>query len=141
VYDVTSRKTFDGLARWYADIENKIATPVVKVLIGNKVDKESSREVTTSEGEAYARSMDSLFVEASAKTGVGVTEMFRVVVEKILETPEESAPEELEGVKLRLRSRRGVVLDQEQQGGRRGRRSQGTGDGKKGGGGGGGCEC
>ncbi|KAF8346280.1 ras-domain-containing protein [Amanita rubescens] len=89
VYDVTSRKTFDGLARWYDDIENKISTPVVKVLIGNKVDKESSREVTTSEGEAYARRMDSLFVEASAKTGVGVTEMFRVVVEKILETPED----------------------------------------------------
>jgi len=130
VYDVTSRKTFDGLAQWYADIENKIATPIVKVLIGNKVDKESSRKVATSEGEAYARRMDSLFVEASAKTGAGVTEMFRVAVEKILETPEGSAPEELEGLKLTLRNRKGVVLDREQQGGR-----------GAGGGGGEGCGC
>ena len=115
MYDVTSRKTFDALAQWYADIESKIGTPVVKVLIGNKVDKESSREVSTSEGEAYARRMDSLFVEASAKTGVGVTEMFTVVVERVLETPKELAPEALEGVKLTLRNRKGVVLNREHQ--------------------------
>jgi Ras-related protein Rab-18 len=32
--------------------------------------------------------MDSLFIEASAKTSVGVKEVFTEVVEKILETPE-----------------------------------------------------
>jgi len=112
VYDVTCRKSFDELARWYADMENNITTPVVKMLVGNKVDEESSRQVSTSEGKAYARRIDSLFVEASAKTGVGVTGMFKVLVENILET------QELEDVKLKLRGRRNMVkLDQEQQGG------------------------
>ena len=32
--------------------------------------------------------MNSLFVEASAKTAVGVTEAFREVVKKIIDTPE-----------------------------------------------------
>jgi Ras-related protein Rab-18 len=32
--------------------------------------------------------MDSLFIEASAKTAVGVTKIFTEVVEKILDTPE-----------------------------------------------------
>jgi Ras-related protein Rab-18 len=32
--------------------------------------------------------MDSLFIEASAKTSVGVKEVFTEVVEKIIETPE-----------------------------------------------------
>lgn len=32
--------------------------------------------------------MNSLFIEASAKTAVGVSEAFREVVEKIIDTPE-----------------------------------------------------
>lgn len=36
--------------------------------------------------------MDSLFVEASAKTAVGVREAFTEVVEKIIDTPELWAP-------------------------------------------------
>lgn len=88
MYDVTSRETFDALPRWYTELETYITTPIVKILVGNKVDKEYSRQVPTSEGEAYARKMDSLFVEASAKTAVGVTETFREVVEKIMDTAE-----------------------------------------------------
>jgi Ras-related protein Rab-18 len=99
VYDVTSRETFEQLERWYADIEKNATKPVVKMLVGNKVDEESSREVSTSEGKAYAREMDSLFMEASAKTGVGVTEMLRVLVEKILET-NELRPRSQTGIKL-----------------------------------------
>ncbi|KIL58935.1 hypothetical protein M378DRAFT_170027 [Amanita muscaria Koide BX008] len=88
VYDVTSRETFDSLTRWYAELDTYISTPVVKILVGNKVDKEYSRQVSTAEGEAYAKKMDSLFVESSAKTAVGVEETFRELVKKILETPE-----------------------------------------------------
>jgi Ras-related protein Rab-18 len=88
VYDVTSRETFDSLPRWYAELDTYISTPVAKILVGNKVDKEYSREVSTAEGEAYAERMGSLFVEASAKTAIGVKEMFGELVEKILDTPE-----------------------------------------------------
>jgi Ras-related protein Rab-18 len=48
--------------------------------------------VSTEEGEAFAERMNSLFVEASAKTAVGVQEAFRAVVEKVLDTPELWAP-------------------------------------------------
>ncbi|KAF8339298.1 putative member ras oncogene family [Amanita rubescens] len=75
VYDVTSRETFDALPRWYTELETYITMPIVKILVGNKVDKEYSRQVPTSEGEAYAHKMDSLFVEASAKTAVGLTDI------------------------------------------------------------------
>ncbi|KAF8623278.1 hypothetical protein AX17_007484 [Amanita inopinata Kibby_2008] len=88
VYDVANRETFDALPRWYAELETYISTPVIKILVGNKVDKEFSRQVSTAEGEAYAQRMDSLFIEVSAKTAVGVEEAFREVVEKILDTPE-----------------------------------------------------
>ena len=54
--------------------------------------QEFSRQVPTSEGEAFARRMNSLFIETSAKTAVGVSEAFKEVAEKILETPELWAP-------------------------------------------------
>jgi len=106
VYDVTSRETFDMIERWYTEIEKNTTRPVVKMLVGNKVDKESSREVSTLEGKVYARVTDSLFAEASAKTGVGVTEMLRVLVKKMLETHK---------LKVRRPRSQTIKLDQEQQ--------------------------
>jgi Ras-related protein Rab-18 len=54
--------------------------------------KEYSRQVPTAEGQAFATRMNSLFIEASAKTAVGVREAFDEVVGKILDSPELWAP-------------------------------------------------
>lgn len=56
--------------------------------------QEFSRQVTPSEGQIFATRMNSLFIEASAKTAVGVQQAFTEVVAKILETPELWAPVE-----------------------------------------------
>ncbi|KAG6856620.1 hypothetical protein H0H87_002370 [Tephrocybe sp. NHM501043] len=88
VYDVSNRESFDALPRWYSELETYVSSSVVKILVGNKVDKEFSRQVPTEEGEAFAKRMKSLFIEASAKTAVGVNEAFQEVVEQILETSE-----------------------------------------------------
>lgn len=39
VYDVSSRSTFDELIKWFREIETYCAEDVVKILVGNKVDK------------------------------------------------------------------------------------------------------
>ncbi|KAI0048141.1 ras-domain-containing protein [Auriscalpium vulgare] len=88
VYDVSSRETFDALPRWFSELETYVSESVVKIIVGNKVDKEYSRQVPTAEAEKFAERMGSLFVEASAKTAVGVRETFRNVVEHIIDTPE-----------------------------------------------------
>ncbi|KAG5634154.1 hypothetical protein H0H81_003129 [Sphagnurus paluster] len=88
VYDVSRRKSFEGLPRWYSEIQKYVdSDDVVKILIGNKVDMEFSRQVSTAEGKAFATQMSSMFVEASAKTSVGVQEAFEHAVERILATP------------------------------------------------------
>ncbi|EEB97171.1 hypothetical protein MPER_03561, partial [Moniliophthora perniciosa FA553] len=87
-YDVSSRDSFDALPRWYSELSTYVSESVVKILVGNKVDKEFSRQVPTSEGAAFATRMNSLFIEASAKTAVNVKETFQEVVERILDTPE-----------------------------------------------------
>ena len=54
----------------------------------NIPSKEFSRQVSTAEGEQFAKRMSSIFIEASAKTAFNVNEAFQEVVEKILDTPE-----------------------------------------------------
>lgn len=48
--------------------------------------------MTTDEGAVFAARQDALFLEASAKTAVGVREVFVDLVKKILDTPELWAP-------------------------------------------------
>jgi Ras-related protein Rab-18 len=45
VYDVSSRPTFDELIKWFREIETYCAEDVVKILVGNKVDKVGGRRV------------------------------------------------------------------------------------------------
>ena len=45
-------------------------------LVGNKLDLSASREVETEEAKAYAAESNLLFLEASAKTGESVGEVF-----------------------------------------------------------------
>jgi GTPase SAR1 family protein len=41
VYDVSSRDTFDELLKWFQELDTYCGDGVVKVLVGNKVDKVS----------------------------------------------------------------------------------------------------
>lgn len=88
VYDVARRDTFLNLNRWLEEVETYHpgrGKDVVKLLVGNKVDTE--RRVPREEAELWARSKGMLFMEASAKTTIGIKQVFSEVVEKILENP------------------------------------------------------
>lgn len=39
VYDVSNRETFDALPRWFSELETYVSDAVVKIVVGNKVDK------------------------------------------------------------------------------------------------------
>lgn len=87
-YDVTQRDTFDALPTWFNELDTFTTSPeVVKIIVGNKVDKEFSRVVSTQEGQAFADKMGCLFVECSAKKGVGVNGAFDELVNRIISTP------------------------------------------------------
>ncbi|KAG8931413.1 hypothetical protein FRC01_001360 [Tulasnella sp. 417] len=80
VYDVSNRESFEALPKWFTELETYVSPNVVKILVGNKVDKEFSRAVSEDEGRKFAERMDTLFVEASAKSNIGVQEAFKEVV-------------------------------------------------------------
>lgn len=88
VYDVTRRETFTNLSGiWSKEIDlYSTNQDCIKMLVGNKVDKETERAVTRKEGIDFAREYGCLFIECSAKTRVNVHQCFEELVLKILDT-------------------------------------------------------
>lgn len=105
MYDVSSRSSFEELIKWFREIDTYCSEDVVKIIVGNKVDKvgasmdtvdhqEFSRQVTKDEGQAFAERMGTLFVgvfiisiqltaECSAKTNLHVTDAFQELVRRV----------------------------------------------------------
>lgn len=54
------------------------------VLVGNKLDLQDHRQISTEEGKELADSWGSTYVEASAKTNQGVSEVFSSCVRAII---------------------------------------------------------
>lgn len=89
VYDVARKETFDSLNMWLQEVEQFSmggGKEVVKLLVGNKVDQ-PTRAVPREMADEWARSRGMLFLEASAKTKEGISQVFNEVVQKILENP------------------------------------------------------
>lgn len=89
VYDVTRRETFLNLSDvWAKEVElYSTNQDCVKMLVGNKVDRESERAVSREEGIALARELGSLFIECSARTRQNVEQCFEELALKIMEVP------------------------------------------------------
>ncbi|KAG2484126.1 hypothetical protein HYH03_017076 [Edaphochlamys debaryana] len=88
VYDVTDRKTFEDLERlWMPDYAQHGPEGTVKMLVGNKADLSTSRQVSCEEGHNFARRHGCLFVETSARANTAVGQAFEELLAKVLDTP------------------------------------------------------
>jgi len=84
VYAITSRSSFEELVGFKDQILRvKEADLVPMVVVGNKSDLESERQVSSQEGQDLARNFGSPFFETSAKTRVNVEESFYQLVREI----------------------------------------------------------
>ena len=64
----------------YADLED-----LILMVVGNKIDLEQERQVSTEEGAQLAKELSALFMESSAKTKVGIKAIFEELVRKIVQ--------------------------------------------------------
>jgi len=76
VYDITRRDTFTHLTRWLEEVRQNGNPDTTIMLIGNKSDQDSRRQVSTEEGERFARDNNLIFLETSAKTAHNVEDAF-----------------------------------------------------------------
>ncbi|KAH8591846.1 ras family-domain-containing protein [Bisporella sp. PMI_857] len=82
VYSISSRSSFNRITNFHTQIQQvkESSTPVPIMLVGNKSDRVTEREVSTQEGQARARELGCEFVEASAKACINVEKAFYDVV-------------------------------------------------------------
>eukprot|EP01017_Pseudomicrothorax_dubius_P038154 TRINITY_DN5679_c0_g2_i6.p1 TRINITY_DN5679_c0_g2~~TRINITY_DN5679_c0_g2_i6.p1 ORF type:complete len:223 (+),score=59.83 TRINITY_DN5679_c0_g2_i6:67-735(+) len=76
VYDITRRESFNHISRWLEEARQNGNPYMTFILVGNKCDLESERQVTFAEGERFAKENDLIFLETSAKTAMNVEESF-----------------------------------------------------------------
>ena len=86
VYDATRDESFQNIeSKWLKDLNEYSDQDLAYVLIGNKIDLESSRIISTEMGNELASKIKaSDFVETSAKYGDNVEEAFKKLVNKVL---------------------------------------------------------
>ena len=84
MYDITRRETFLHLDTWLQDAVENGNPDMVIVLVGNKTDLESRRNVSYEEGARFANENNLVFVETSAKTANNVEEAFVNCAEEVM---------------------------------------------------------
>ncbi|KAL8170238.1 hypothetical protein V2J09_022042 [Rumex salicifolius] len=83
VYDISRRSTFDNIARWLEELTTHCDTTVATMLVGNKCDLESTREVSMEEGKRLAETQGLFFMETSALDSTNVRTAFEMVIREI----------------------------------------------------------
>ena len=86
VYSIDSRDSFIHVNTWLKDVKLQSHPDVKIILIGNKSDLESNRQVSTDEARKYKEENQLLyFSETSAKTGLNAKEAFTVAARILFE--------------------------------------------------------
>lgn len=80
MYDITNRESFREISKWNIELDEYGPSDVVKILVGNKSDLDSLRQVTPQEGE----SLEFIFFETSAIKNVNVQAVFDELVSNLI---------------------------------------------------------
>ncbi|KAL8696257.1 MAG: hypothetical protein Q9224_002890 [Gallowayella concinna] len=114
VYSITSRASFSRIRKFHSQIQrvkdsssagsptaSYLSPPITAaptggqapvMLVGNKSDRVTEREVSTQEGSALAKEMGCDFVEASAKNCINVEKAFYEVVRSLRRQRQDQTP-------------------------------------------------
>jgi len=95
VYSISDAETFDSLTNWIQNAVSAMGSPtgLVTVLVGNKVDLESDRQVDHNRAVEFARQVDidpKFVLETSAKTCKGIEDLFNLVAMEIAPSVKQS---------------------------------------------------
>ena len=84
VYDIASKDSFEKLNFWIEQIKLNAPENTICILVGNKSDLETERQIKKEQGEKLSEQIGMKFFEVSAKDGTNVEEAFQVLVNEIM---------------------------------------------------------
>ena len=87
IFDITKRDTFEKLDYWLTDLQENSDNldNLFIYLIGNKMDLEAERKVSTEEANKFAQENNLSYIEVSAKTGFNIKKLFDETIKRTLE--------------------------------------------------------
>lgn len=81
VYDITNRNSYRRVDSWIREIKTFSSNPhCVLVLLGNKCDLSTARQVTVEEATDFAKRHEMSFLETSALDSTNVTRAFQMTL-------------------------------------------------------------
>lgn len=89
VYDVTNPESFVNVKRWLHEIGQNCDS-VCKILVGNKNDDPTRKQVETADARRFSEQMGIRFFETSAKENVNVEEMFSSITHMVLKAKKDN---------------------------------------------------
>lgn len=89
-YDVTAKESFEHVQDWLSEVNKYANENTVRLLVGNKCDKEKDRQVEKERAIKYAEEQKMPFVETSAKTAQNVEQAFGVIAQQLIKLKEEA---------------------------------------------------
>ncbi|XP_038057649.1 ras and EF-hand domain-containing protein homolog isoform X2 [Patiria miniata] len=86
VYDVTRRESLDNILNvWRKEVEKYAESDVALMLVGNKMDLDDYRTITTRVGAKVASQLGAIFYEVSAKEDLNIQSAFQAFADDIIE--------------------------------------------------------
>ncbi|GFR74264.1 Ras-related protein Rab-8A [Elysia marginata] len=92
VYDITDRDSFDAVQTWKRQVDEYADPKTVLMLVGNKCDLQSERQVSIQEGKQLAAEFGIWFMETSALEDINVEQAFVSLTQDIKQTVETAPP-------------------------------------------------
>jgi len=83
VYDITSTESFRHIFEWIRELQQASGEGKFEIIVlGNKIDLNSEREVEKLRGELMAKEIKARFFECSALSGYNVDEAFNWIIQE-----------------------------------------------------------
>ena len=76
IYDSTSKESFEQLAYWVKELENRSDKNVHINVVASKIDDDEREEVPLKKAAEYSTSIGAHFHQTSAKDGTGIDKLF-----------------------------------------------------------------
>jgi Ras-related protein Rab-1A len=83
VFDVSMSDSFENIKNWLKEIDTNNPDNIPKILVGNKIDLNTERVISSTQAKNFADSNNLIYIETSSKDDVGVYTIFETLSKEI----------------------------------------------------------
>lgn len=84
VFDITKSESYNSVKYWIEQLKDSSSGETIAIIVGNKVDVDNNRTVSTQDASKYASDSGAKYIEVSARTGFNIERMFQLGVKCFL---------------------------------------------------------